>query len=292
MILILRHLTICFVLCGFAAIFLPRSTPAQQAPPAPSAARILLLPRRIPAGERATLAVLDVDGRLTPGVTVNLSSGSRVTTDATGRVVFLAPTAPGTLFASLNGRPGRVPVTIVPPAAELSPVLAVRAVPRYATLTDRFELSGAGFCNEADANRVNIGGRAALVLAASSVSLVVLPPENLAPGPASVTVACGDRTAHPFSMVFVALDLTASSAPLAPNERRTLLIRVRGTPDRLSLEARNLAPEIAELAGGNPVRLTTTGGPENSARFELSGRSHGNFLISIRLLPSYTPPRP
>src|SRR5262249_2414652 len=39
---------------------------AQQVPPA-SAARILLVPRRMISGERATLAVLDVNGRLTPG---------------------------------------------------------------------------------------------------------------------------------------------------------------------------------------------------------------------------------
>jgi hypothetical protein len=43
-----------------------------------------VLPRRIVSGERATLAVLDVNGRLTPGVTVNFLNGDRLTNDATG----------------------------------------------------------------------------------------------------------------------------------------------------------------------------------------------------------------
>jgi hypothetical protein len=37
-----------------------------QTAPAASGARILLLPRQIVSGERATLAVLDVNERLTP----------------------------------------------------------------------------------------------------------------------------------------------------------------------------------------------------------------------------------
>src|SRR5712692_5977239 len=77
-------------LCSFAR-------PQQQAPAA-SGARILLLPRQTVSGERATLAVLDVSGRLTPGVTVNFSNGDRFTTDATGRALFVAPLNPGVIF--------------------------------------------------------------------------------------------------------------------------------------------------------------------------------------------------
>ena len=77
------------VLCAVAQFFLVPA-PAQQAPPA-SGARILLLPRRIVSGERATLAVLDVNGRLTPGVTVSFSNGDKLTTNATGRALFVAP---------------------------------------------------------------------------------------------------------------------------------------------------------------------------------------------------------
>ncbi len=273
---------------------------AQEAlpPPAPSAARILLLPRRIPAAERATLAVLDVNGRLTPGVTVSFSDASQVTTDSTGRAAFLAPPTPGPFFGSIAGRPGRVQTTILAPpsspaaAEQQSSQLVVRAAPRVAALADRFEISGTGFSGDADANHVMIAGRPALVLAASATSLLVLPPDDLVPGDASVSVESGRRTAPFFLVVFVALELDASSAPMAPGARRTLLVRIRGASSRVVLEARNLAPDVAELSGGNPVRVTSTGGSENAARFELLGRSKGSFLISIRLLSPLSPPRP
>src|ERR1700680_4754412 len=84
--------SLCALLFACAAI-------AQQAPN-PAGARILLLPRRIVSGERATLAVLDVNGRLTPGVTVAFSNGDRVTTDQSGGALVVAPLNPGALFVA------------------------------------------------------------------------------------------------------------------------------------------------------------------------------------------------
>src|SRR2546430_6025014 len=81
-----------------SAVVFASETAVPQSPPAASGARILLLPRRIVSGERATLAVLDVDGRLTPGVTVNFSNGDRLKTDATGRALFVAPLNPGVIL--------------------------------------------------------------------------------------------------------------------------------------------------------------------------------------------------
>ncbi|HME12004.1 MAG TPA: hypothetical protein VKF79_04045, partial [Candidatus Acidoferrum sp.] len=89
-----------------AAASNPQLSAAPAAPPA-SGARILLLPRQLVAGERATLAVLDVNGRLTPGVSVTFSNGDRLKTDTTGRALFVAPLKPGVLFGSIEGRAGR-----------------------------------------------------------------------------------------------------------------------------------------------------------------------------------------
>src|SRR5207248_2414069 len=108
---------------------------AQQkppAPPSPASARILLLPRRIVSGERATLAVLDVSGRLTPGVTVNFSNGDHLKTDATGRALFVAPLNPGAIFGSIAGRPGRVPTVILSPGRAASDSVEVSSAPRVA----------------------------------------------------------------------------------------------------------------------------------------------------------------
>src|SRR5216683_5896973 len=213
-----RSLQACAALCvgmsiSFAAL-------AQQ-PPSASAARMLLLPRRIVSGERATLAVLDINGRLTPGVTVNFSNGDRLTTDATGRALFVAPLNPGVIYASIAQRAGRVYTTILTPTEAAASSIQISSAPRFASLTDRFELAGRGFCGDADANQVSISGQRALVLASSPTSLVVLPPMELQPGRASVSITCARQVAPPLKVVFVALELEADSSPLAPGKHRS-----------------------------------------------------------------------
>jgi hypothetical protein len=131
-----------------------------------------------------------------------------------------------------------------------------------------------------------------LVLASSPLSLVALPPTDLEPGRAVVKVTCAKRASSSFSITFVSLSLEADSSPLAPGEQRTLTVRVSGTASKVGLEARNLAPEVADLTGGNPFRIFSTGGADNLGRFLLVGRQHGTFLVSMRLLPLAGPPRP
>lgn len=269
---------------------LAASNPAQEPPPA-SGARILLLPRKLVSGERATLAVLDINGRLTPGVTVEFSNGDKLTTDATGRARFAAPLNLQKIYAAIQGRPGRVSGTIVSSAESPSATQEVSQVPRVASLSDRFEILGHGFCGDADANHVTIAGLPGLVLAASPAYLAVLPPTDMEPGPAQVQVSCGQKNSAAFTVTFVTLDLDASNIPLAPGEHRTLSVRVKGSTLKLNLEARNLAPEVAELLGGASVRTQTSGGADNIAKFELVGKQHGSFVISIRLVSPPGAPR-
>ncbi len=286
----LRGSTISFVFLVASAFGLKAD--AQQPPPAASGARILLLPRRIVSGERATLAVLDVSGRLTPGVTVNFSNGDRFTTDATGRALFVAPLNPGVIFGSIAGRTGKVAAAILSPSEAASASIEISSAPRVASLTDRFEIFGKGFCGDADSNQVTIAGQPAFVLASSPAALIVLPAQDLQAGSAAVDVSCAKRQSPPFSFTLVGLALEADSSPLKPGEHRTLTVHVSGTAAKIALEARNLAPEIAELSGGNPARTSSSGGAENLGKFEVVGRKNGSFLISIRLVPSLGRPVP
>jgi len=223
---------------------------------------------------------------------VNFSNGDRLTTNATGRSLFVAPLTPGVIFASIEGRPGRVPTTVLSAEEGARPSIEVSSAPRFATLSDRFELAGKGFCGDADSNQVTIGGKGALVLASSPSSLIVLPSNDLEPGPATVEVSCAKRNAPAFTITLVALQLEADSSPLAPAEHRALTVHVHGTTAKVTLEARNLAPDVAELTGGNPVRLSTSGGNGNFVKFEITGRKRGSFQVSIRLLSPAGPPRP
>jgi hypothetical protein len=278
--LVLRRLR--FAAASFPFFF---ATFAQKPPPS-STGRILLLPRTIVSGDRATLAVLDANGRLTPGAAVSFSNGDRITTDATGRALFVAPLTPGVIFGSIVGREGRVPLTILPPGESPTSSIEVESIPKIASITDRFEIAGRGFCGDADANQITVSGDPAFVLASSPASLVVLPPADLQPGRASVDISCAKRNGPPLEVVFIALNLEADSSPLAPGVLRRLTVRVRGTTGKVTLEAKNLAPDIAELLGGNPLKASSSGGAENLAHFEVVGRKHGSFLVSIRLLSS------
>jgi hypothetical protein len=278
-------------LLALAFLLLSHAASAAQQAPAASGARILLLPRKLVSGERATLAVLDVAGRLTPGVTVVFSNGDKVTTDATGRALFVAPLILGKISATIQGRSGRVTSTIFSATDVPSTTQTVTEAPRIASIADRFEFLGHGFCGDADANHVTIAGLPGLVLAASPGSLTVLPPTDMDPGPAEVKVSCGQKSADPFTIVFVSLELQASNAPLAPGEHRTLTVRATGTAAKVSLEAHNLAPDVADMVGGAAVRATSIGGPDNVAKFELVGKKHGSFTVSIRLLSPLSSPK-
>jgi len=270
------------------AIVLCFAGEAQQAPVA-SNARILLVPRRMISGERATLAVLDVNGRLTPDVTIQFSNGDKVKTDATGRALFVAPLNQGALFASIVGRPGRVATAILP-AGSMESRSRIESVPHFATLVDRFEITGNGFCGDADKNTVTVGGQPAFVLASSPNALTILPPLDSAAGETEVTVSCGKQEQARFKLTLVSLRLEADTSPLQPGQERTLRVSVNGTREKIQLEARNLAAEVAELAGGNPARGFTSGGVENSVEFKVTGKKRGNFLISIKLLPMMIKP--
>jgi hypothetical protein len=278
-------------LCLAAALALLLFSTLAQKPPRSLAGRTLVLPRTIISGDRATLAVLDANGRLTSGAVVTFSNGDRLTTDATGRALFVAPLNPGVIQGSIAGRAGRTPVTILSPSETTASAIRVDSIPQIASITDRFEITGQGFCGDADANQITISGGPAFVLASSRTSLVVLPPADLQPGRASVDISCAKRYGPPLEVVFVALSLEADSSPLTPGVHRQLTVHVSGTRDKVTLEARNLAPDIAELTGGNPLQSSSSGGWENLAHFEIVGRKRGSFQISIRMLPSTPPPR-
>jgi hypothetical protein len=274
----------------FAALLVPSFAAAQQPPPAKNA-RILLLPRKMVSGDRTTLAVLDYGGRLTPGVTIAFSNGDHVTTNATGRATFVAPLTQGVLFATIQGRAGRIQTEVIPASSAKSPAQVLSA-PHFASLSDRFELQGHGFCGDADKNIVQIDGQPAFVLAASSEFLAVLPPADLNPGPADLTVSCNKGAAGDAHIIFLGLTLQADTSPMQPGQKRTLTVHVTGTQERVTLEARNLAPEVATLNAGNPAHATSSGGSTNTAAFPLTGKAHGNILVSIRLLPGVVRAQP
>ncbi len=276
-------------LAAFALAALPYSTRAQKrAKPAPTKtampAASIVLPQKLIAGQRATLAVLDAAGRLAPDVTVEFGGSERVTTDATGRATFAAPMQTGVLLAHLPGLPISSSSTIIPSPANPPDGVQINDHPRFVSVSDRFSVGGFGFRGNADANRVTLADQAALVVAASPASLVLLPDPDTPVGPTQLLIEVGGRSPGPVPVTLVSLHVIGPQKQLGQGEKGKLIVRVRGTDQRLLVEARNLTPEIIELPAGNVQRVSSSGGAYNRAKIEMQGLKPGDFAISARLV--------
>jgi hypothetical protein len=260
----------------------------------PGAPRTIVLPQKMVAGAPATLAVLDAAGRMLPKVVVELPGGQKVTTDATGRALFTAPSEPGILTAQIPGQGITASAPVVQsPDPELRtsagiPPTAVRmlAYPHFISLHDRFTMEGAGFRSEAEANRVFLADQACLVLASSPVSLVVLPGLHIPVGAINLRVNVAGHDAGPNPVVMVLLEFSGpAEAPNAGAQGR-LSVRVHGTGERLAVEVRNGSPEIIQFPRGNLERVTTSGGERNAAEIETKFLATGDYTVTARLIPT------
>jgi len=258
-----------------ALLALPLAFAARAAPPGSVA---IVLPPRLVAGRLATLAVLDADGRLAPGCAVEFAGGGPVVTDSTGRAPFTAPAVPGILLARLVQGDAKASAVVLAPESVPSGGVRLVDFPRLISRDDRFFVSGAGFESEADRNHVLLGGKPALVLAASPDSLVLLPNPQTALGPTRLEIA---GATVPVTLVTVELD--SAKPQLARGQRAALAVRVVGTDLPVQLEASNLTPEIVKLRGGNRWRLKTLGGDDNPATIELEGLRPGDYALEVRL---------
>jgi hypothetical protein len=161
----------------------------------------------------------------------------------------------------------------------------VISYPRVLAILDRFAIEGNGFRGAADANHVFLGDQPCLVVAASPVSLVVLPGPHIPIGDIALRVRAGGHDAGPFPVTGVLLDFSGpAEAPTAGAEGK-LILRVHGTTEPLAVEVRNASPEIIRLLHGNMQRLGTSGGEENIAPVELKFLASGNYVVTAWLAP-------
>jgi len=274
----------------FLAAFLP---PARgQAAPVTKFPVTIVLPPKLAAGQSATLAVLDADGRLAPDVTVELSSdqGStqsqvqnqvtdkveRVTTDVTGRAFFTAPSSGTVMLAKVLG--------VASAALIETPPVARRGihVPPFISQRDRFSFCGAAFRGDADANSVRLNGEGALILASSPECLILLAGPKAKPGPAMVVIDTGAAHAAA-STTIVSLESEPPNPPLTPGKKSVLAVRVEGSEKLLALMVENKTPGVLKFLRGDVQELRTSGGPVNRAQIEVASLRSGEFSFHARL---------
>lgn len=245
----------------------------------------IVLPPELMAGHPATIAVLGVDGRLAAGVKVDLGDGLSVTTDRTGRALFTVPPSGDYLLAKASGASA---AALIDPATGASEPQTV-SLPPVISVRDRFWICGAGLSSEADANSVRINGKAAVVLAASPVCVVVLAEPKSATGPASISVqAPGVR--WDAATTLVSLDFVAPSPALQPGQKGKLAVRVDGSAQPLKLAVEDRNPGVLRFEGGDLRRLTTSGGATNVAEIKVHAITSGDYSLRARLMSAPNAP--
>jgi len=259
----------------------------------------IVLPPRLAAGENASLAVLAADGKLLTGVTIALSSGTQVTTDASGRALFTVPpdahvllahlapagagvsqTPPITGNASPKGVFGAIQAAMIVPGMPRS--LQIASLPPWVGVRDRFAIRGFGFSGDAAANKIFINGHPRMVLASSSLALVVAGSARTEPGPTTVVVQTKDAAASA-TLTQLGVEMTRGPESLAPGKEGVLEFRVTGTDQPRALEVRNLSPDAIRLLRGNFQRMESSGGVQNTIAIAAQGLHNGDFSVDVRL---------
>jgi len=231
------------------------------------------------AGHPATLAVLGVDGKLAPGVAVNLGDGQSVTTDRTGRALFTAPAFGDYLLAKASGTSA---AALIDPAVGASEPQGM-TLPGIVSVRDRFWICGGGLTGDADADSVKIDGQPALVLAASPECLAVLPGPNAKPGQASIAVeAPGVQWSG--TTTLVSLEFEAPHAVLLPDQKGQLLVHVIGSEQKLRIVVQNQTPGVLRFLRGDAQELVTKGGPQNAVELRVQAVRSGDYSFHARPL--------
>jgi hypothetical protein len=266
----------------------------------------ILLPPSLAAGENATLAVVTPEGKLLPGIAVTLSSGEQVTTDATGRALFAVPKDARVLLAHVatNGTvasaqpavketaSGKIDSNEVQAALVVPPVqrpLQIVSLPPWVGVRDRLVIRGSGFMGDAAANKVFIGDQPRLVLASSSLALMVAGSARAGPAPSTVVTQTKNGAASA-TIILLGVSMTSDARTLAPRKNGMLEFRVTGTEEPRLTEIRNLSPKVLRLLRGDFQRLESSGGAQNTIALAARGLRNGDFSVDVRLAPAVRPP--
>lgn len=253
----------------------------------PSLNATVLMPDRAIAGQFMTTSVLD--GQKSPEANVEVSfNGATLTTDGFGQAVFMVPedATPGrSLHVALASRPELSPgvIEVLQPLA----IPSEHQIPRIDTTSSMVTprgtvtVTGHNFEGVADHNRVNIDGiYEGRAVAASPVMLkVALPPQNLLPGPHSLTVSTGGLRSNPGRFDLITTEIQTDPKEAAKDNLTKLIIKVLGTTNPVQLKLTNHSPDVIKISKGNELRVTTPGGTNNSVIVAVQRLRKGGYNV-------------
>jgi hypothetical protein len=249
----------------------------------------IILPAELEIEKPATLSVIDSDGMVVEGAIVSLPGGRKVTTDATGRARFVITSEPGAFIAE-------IPATALQPRvrgysqvrahpAQNSAVLTISEYPHTLVHGQPASVMGYGFRGDAESDGAFVGGKTAVILAASPMGIVFQTAEDANLGPASLVLSVAGVKREPVGVTIVSLDITRPEGKIVVGSKSEMFVRVAGTEQKVMLSIENRSPDVLELTNGNFHWTLSSGGVVNEATIGMRPRGAGDFSVSVRVAP-------
>jgi hypothetical protein len=247
----------------------------------------IVLPPELETEKPATLAVIDSDGLLVEGVTVLLPGGRKVTTDATGRARFVVTSEPGAFIAevpasTLQPRVRSYSQVLAHPSGNSSP-LTISEYPRILVHEQPAAVIGYGFRGDAEFDGAVVGGKPAMILAASPLGIVFQTAHEASAGPASLVLSVADVKREPLAVTIVSLEIRRPASSIVVGNKDEMFARVSGTEQKIMLAVENRSPDVIELTDANFHWVMSSGGVLNEAAIGFRARSGGEFSVSVRV---------
>jgi hypothetical protein len=247
----------------------------------------IVLPPELETEKPATLAVVDSDGLLVEGVTVLLPGGRKVTTDGTGRARFVVTSEPGAFIAevaagALQPRVRAYSQVLAHPLGN-SPPLALSEYPRILVHDQPAAVLGNGFRGDAEFDSAVVGGKPAMILAASPMGIVFQTAHDSSVGPANLVLSVAGAKREPLAVTIVSLEIRRPSSSIVVGNKDEMFARVTGTEQKIMLAVENRTPDVIELTDGNFHWVMSSGGVLNEAAIGFRARNGGEFSVSVRV---------
>jgi hypothetical protein len=249
----------------------------------------IVLPAELEVEKPATLSVIDTDGMIVEGAIVSLPGGRKVTTDATGRARFVVTSEPGAFIAE-------IPASALQPRvrgyslvrahpAQNSAMLTIAEYPHILVHGQPATVMGYGFRGDAESDGAFVGGKTAVILAASPMGIVFQTAEDANLGAASLVLSVAGAKREPVGVTIVSLEITRPEGKIVVGSKSEMFVRVAGTEQKVMLSIENRSPEVVELTNGNFHWVLSTGGVVNEATIGMRPRGAGDFSVGVRVAP-------
>ncbi|HEY4840142.1 MAG TPA: hypothetical protein VIH72_16110, partial [Candidatus Acidoferrales bacterium] len=249
----------------------------------------IVLPPELEVEKPATLAAIDSDGMLVEGVIILLPGGRKVTTDATGRARFVVTSEPGAFIAEVPASALQPRVraysSVRPRPTTNSSALTISEYPHILVHGQSETVMGYGFRGDAESDGATVGGKTALILAASPMGIVFQTAEDADLGSASLVFSVAGIKYQPLAATVVSLEISQPVGKIVVGEKNEMFVRVAGTEQKVILSVENRAPDVVELTDGNFHWVMSSGGTLNEATIGMRARAGGDFSVSVRVAP-------